>query len=462
MNYTLKIDGTNYTEYLSEEDSFSILSNIEDGLNNPICSTLEFTLQNRLGLENLFDDTVSPYGIWSSGLVVLQYDFPLSNLFEGYIDRESIEVDYEKQKIKIKAVGKEKQISDYLAKFDITQLFEQRDNDIDVRRRWGRGTNVRRDPNNYSYISSLVADIFEDAGFDSSDRIISIPYNDKFYFRYNPDRYGEINIARPVAIARNNTGNRNILPELSSGSFRSFVDNDIDTESYNFLLKEYSKLTNCVYFYSHKVQKLFFVPRHYTGLGDDIGYAPLVINEDNILADNYLGFAEQPYNAIALKFSDMDMVVYKDNSGVVVGGEVKFGINVPKGVTPTINNELPYGYFVGFSDSDIRYKLGLTLDHFNYSVYLDNAVEINMEADLFEYLRPDAGITGESDSIEEWVREVVWENFYNTLTEVKKRRVTVKGIYLAPLPIIYDSQNINCFSGEIDLWQETTTLEFKY
>lgn len=464
MAYILKYDDVDYTSYLSEEDDFTLVSNVEDGLNNPVCSTLEFTLNNRNNLHNNFGNTVDPFGIYNLGHIQLYdaNDLPSRLIFDGYIDRESIDVNFSGQKIKIKAIGKEKQISDSASKFDLTQVFNERDSDINVRKRWGRSTTRRNDPNNYSYIESLVRDIFEDLGYDSTKQVIYIPYSSNYYFTYNAERYGTIDVERPIAVIRNNTGARNVLPQLSSGDFKTFYENDAESGSYNLLLKEFAKITNCIYFYHHTLGKVFFIPRDYEDLADQLGQA--VIEIDNaILEDDYGASVEQPYNGVALKFNDIDLVVYKDNSGIIIGGSTKYGINVPEGVNPIITNETPNGYFIGFSGTTRRYKLGSSLTQFNYSLYLDNAIEVNMRADLWEYLRPDAGITGQADEIEDFLVNVIFENFYYyTMRSVKKRIVTINSVTPAPVRINYNDNLINCFYSETDLWNEVTTLEFKY
>lgn len=463
MNYSLKYDNADYTQYLSEEDSFTLVSNVEDGLNNPVCSTLEFTLNNAAKIHTHFGNSVDPFGIFNTGHIELFYDFPLTKIFDGYIDRESLEADFTNNKIKIKAIGTEKKISDYSAKFDLTQVFQERDEDISIRKRWGRSSTSRHDPDNYSQIENLVSDIFKDLGFDTDKQVIYIPFSEKYYFTYNADRWGEVFVERPMAIVRNNTGGRNILSSLSSGNFRDFYEADADSGSYNLLLKEFAKITNCIYFYHHKLDKMFFIPRDYSDLANELGMGIIEIDND-ILDGEYYASVEQPYSGVMLRFSDIDIAVYRDNSGIIIGGSIKWGINIPEGTKPTIQDEGIYGYFIGFSPSSgIRYKLGDSLALFNSSLYLDNAVEINMNAELWEYLRPDAGITGASDSISDFLTDVIFENFYyHTMRSVKRRRVAIDSITPAPVRINYNDTLINCFYSETDLWDETTLLEFKY
>lgn len=461
MNYTLKYDGVDYTSYLSENDDFILASNVEDGLNNPVCSTLKFTLNNKNNIHTFFGNTVDPYGIFNTGHIELYYDFPLTKIFDGYIDRESIDINFNQQKISIQAIGKEKQISDLASKFDLTQIFNERDSDINIRRRWGRTSAVRHDPNNYNQIENLISSIFEDLGYDSTKQVIYIPFSGNYYYTYNADRWGTINYPRPMAIIRNNTGLRNTLPDLSSGDFKSFYENDAESGSYNLLLKEFAKITNCVYFYSHTTDKVFFIPRDYADLADELNMG--IIEIDNlILADNYMGSIDQPYSGIALKFADIDLVVYKDTGSIILN-DIKWGVNVPEGTVPSINNELPNGFFIGFDDTPIRYKMGMGLSKFNYAVYLDNAIMINMQGNLWEYLRPDSGIVGEADSIEDFLISIIYENFYYyTMKLVRRRMLTINGVYISPIRIKYQGNIINSFNSETDLWDETTKLEFKY
>lgn len=456
MNIKLKIDGNDYTSKLREDQEFIIAHQVEDGVNNPVCSTAKFTLHNDFHFENYFTDSVTFYNINKLGYVEIEYDFPSYIIFRGHIDRESLEFDFNDQNVSVTVIGLEKAISGQAARYDITQAFYYKTSEDDYRQRNGRIAAIRHNPDNYTLINDLLESMIEDLGYNYH---INIPHSESFKTKYNAEKYGAVSSGlRPIAIARSQTGERGILPQIASGTFVPFPTLDSENGSYNFMLKEFAKITNNIYFYNHRFNKIFFIPRDYANLAEETNYQ--VINIDEIILDRPIQRVFNPaYGGVFLTFDDISLGVYSDNSSLLIGAQTKFGFNLSNIDTPVINQDSDKNYYLGgFNGSQKRYNLYTNPSKLNKSLYLANALRVNISAPLSDYLVPEFG----GDSIEKYMTNIIWDNFYTTLKRIKRQKIEVNAPLFAPLRISYEGQGINVFSTTTNMWEETTLLEFDY
>lgn len=456
MYLQILIDGVDRTSKLIETQPFIVSHQVENGVNNPVCSTAKFTLHNDFAFENFFTDSIAPYAVYSAGHVVIYVDFPSVKIFDGFIDREILEFDFNNQDVTITAIGKEKYISDLAAQYDITQAFYYKTTTDNYRQRNGRTAAIRYNPDSYTLLSDLLGSIIGDLGYSS---FINIPNNASFKTKYNAEKYGSVSDGlRPIAVSRNRTSERGILPDISSNVFTPFPLLDSENGSYNLLLKEFAKLTNNIYFYSHKTNKIFFIPRDYNGLSDEIGQG--IVNIDDFIIDSPIQRNYNPaYNGIFISFDDIDLAVYSDTSLLIPGDTIRYGINMKSPDTPIILLDSDMNYYLGgFSSSEKRYKLGNDLGKLNKSLYLTNALRITMSAPLSDYLRPGFG----GDSIQNFMINIIWNNFYSTLRRIKKQTLELSIPLFAPLRILYQGLPINVFDTETDMWTENTIIKFDY
>lgn len=454
MITTLEIDGINYYNKILRDRPFTLHIKYEDGINNPVSSVMRVSLYNDNTLQNIFLNN-SPFSIYQEGYVTVNWDFPSIRLFEGYIDKTSAPVDLSAEIIDLTIIGKEKYIADTMSNYDITQLYWNLAGNTSVRQRGGRAGVPRLDYTQYLSITTLLQTIFGDLGFNSI-----INYNKLFFgeeklvYKYDADRYGDITRRKDIVAIRNLT-DRGRVRDLDAVYSKSFLDKDSQSNSYNSLLKEFALVTGCIYFYEYRAGKMIFINRDYD-FTDDLSMA--VFNIDNhLIEENYKTNYKYSYNGISLEFNDVTLGL-KRNLGSIIPGDIwEYGIEYESGVKNVMGGK----YFLGMSGTPtIIYRVG-NGTKWNSSLFVNNALDMQFDGDLKNYLKPaSSGYTG-GEAIEDFLMEYLKANYEFVLNASQDCEYGVRGIYPAPLRISLGGAEHNVFETEIDIHEQKTILRFQ-
>lgn len=451
---SFSIDGVEYFSKVLRDRPFTLHIKFEDGINNPVSSVMKVSLYNDANLQNIFLNNL-PYSIYQEGAVDVNMDFPSIRLFEGYIDKSSAPVDLSQKVIELTIIGKEKKISDTLSRYDITQLYWNPDNVISVRQAGGRTGTPRIDPLHYQSINTLIQTMFGDLGYNN----IIINYRKLFFneekllYRYDEITHGDIERRKDI-ITIKNFSIRGILKDTDSIDYSSFAIKDSQGRSYNSLLKEFAGLTGCIYFCEYRTNKIVFINRDYN-FNDDLGKITFAI-DDYLLDEDYKTNFKYSYNGMQLQFNDITLGLKRNSGSLLPGGSWDYGMQYDNGVLEGYagNQFLNMG-----GNPLIIYRIGAN-EH-NHSLFIDNAIELSFNANLYNYLRTASAVFSGGDAIEDFLKEFLFNNYESVLNSSENCEYGIKGIYPAPLRISLQGNEYNVFETEIDLNEEKTILRFE-
>ena len=446
---SLKIDGVEYLSYVLE-NYVTVDISVEDGLNNPKSSFLECEFYNANNFQDTFLNT-DPYGIVAVGLVVVEMlisdpDFPITEqIFTGYLDRENIEVDPHQDIIKMRFVGIEKKYSETMSKYDLSQAFYELSDDDSIGQRGNRSADQRLDPSAYSPIESMVENILEDLGFSSSQRVIDIPNSTSFNYKYNEETYGALtNETITTKRGYNILGER--LPNSDSVEISSFIEVNNLSESYSSLIRQFANLVGCVWFYNHKDQKFYFVPRDYD-------FSAETVVDNSVIEGNASEVYHTPYDGIRLTFKDIIISAKKSISYPSFAETITYGFEHLSS-RDTVTQALVNSTYYIKDGSAYLYKVGSTAA--DTDLFLNNPIEINLEDNLSDYIA--GGYDG--DSVATFLDKVI-ENYDYVLDRYITTSIMTNTILVAPINISYNGNSVTVLDSKLDLSNNTTTIEFE-
>lgn len=447
---SIKIDGQEYKSLVIDKEIILNLA-VEDELNNPKSSYFECEFLNTDNLQNLFLNT-DPYGLSYPGHVTANLltddpDTPFgtsTQVFEGYLDRENIEVYPHDNIIRMRFVGIEQNYSKEMDKYDISQAYYELNPDDDIGQRGNRVADERIDPDDYNLIATMVENILDDLGFDSDHRVVEVPNSSYFKYKYNAETYGDLaNETTIVTRGYNTLGQR--LPNTESVTIHNFVEINTLNESYSNLIRQFAVLTGCVWFFNHKDQKFYFVPRNYS------------FNADYDL-DNYViqGKVNQvyrtPYNGVVVNFKDITISAKRTISYPSFSETIKYGFE-SKTARDTATQVLTNSTYYVKDGESFLYKLGSTQAESN--LYISMPIEIDLEDNLSDYIEP--GVNG--DSIETFLTKIL-DNYDYTMGQYRITDMELSYLAIAPLNITYGGDSVTVFDSTVDLQNSTTKLTF--
>jgi len=464
INLQLLIDDVNYTSHIREDRDFILKNQIELTENNPISSELTFTLDNASNFQDIFLNN-QPYSLGSEGKVELFVDS--QRMFKGYIDKNAVPVDFRLKDIEIKALGNEASISRYLSRFDITQLYYLPGFDVgDARYRGGRTGTARFNPLERHPIYDLVKTMLQDIGFDENDIIINYRNTSNFTHKYDPNRYGPITEKRPIAKVRN-YGQRGYTTDTDSNRYISFAEDNERDDSYNFLLKEFAKITGCIFFQDYRTEKILFINRDFNFLSS-LGLN-LVALEDYILDEELPITYRYAYSGLFFKFDDINVGVTPSNPLLFITS--KIGIEATDSswlLTPVVLGGGQTGLFYGpplTSPQDpLKYLIEIEGENrLNEAMSINNALQVKMTANLSDYvIDADEVPPANAQKVYIYFTDYVLDNYDFLLRRFREQKVTLDGIFNAPFRASYGEHIFNIFDTEIDFINEKTIATFEY
>lgn len=452
MIVSFKIDGVEYNDRIVTEKPFTISYQVESGLNNPTSSSLKVTLLNSEQLTNIFQ-TNDPYGLYNLGYVEVGYwEFVFFNVFRGYIDKTAVPFDITSNLVDITVMGLEKSIGATLSGYDITQAFFQVSPGIQVRQRGGRTGHTRLSTTDYNLISDVLAVMFGDIGYNSSNHLISYDNSDKFIYKYDPDIYGALHIFQPRISLRDNLGSRGRVSDLSSiNNINNFANRDKQSESYNSLIKNWAGLTGSVFFYNHRTGKINFVKRDYN-YGDAVDISNLILDQ------NYLISYRDAYRGIVLQFEDVK-VALKFGQSIIPGDNLIVGIEYKTGEA-AVQRHAGYFYLVYNVFPPKYYILGNPRP--TETMQLTNGIELIFREPLKDYLRPTPSAFSGGTEINEFAKTWIYKAYEKIFNSYRIPEITLQGVWIPPFRIVFDGQEHTIFNADVDLLNETTKISFEY
>ncbi len=446
MITSLLIDDVEYKTYLLFDETNRLKFQIDEGINSLISPIYEFSLDNRDGLEETFLKN-HPYEMFGEGHVKLYNDGV--KRFDGYIDKENSKIFKNAVKLDIYAISLDKKIGVDLAEYDITQLYNNKDESIPVRQRGGReGITVRYDWEAYHKIEYLISTMLEDIGVATG--IIS--YASRAWglwlrYRYNEEKFGSIADRQTIGVYKN-WGDRGWNNPYFN-RIMQFVRNETDTESYDSLMKEFAKIAGCIYFYDPQTDAFHFVERN-SQFGTTLNIDQLMLYSEDDEAYEIPIKYKNSYNGLIIEFDDLSLLLKIDK----VAGELVFtyGIDAQEyDITWLID-----GYFLQ-KGADV-YALGT--HEFLSSLYIENGLKVKMNSNFVDYFyRSGPPYTG-MNRVDNFM-QAVYNNYGYTLIFDKEIEVKLNGLFFPPFIASLNGRSYGCWYGETDFNTEETLIRLE-
>ena len=451
MITSLLIDGVEYLEYLLFDEINKLTFQVDEGINSPLCPIYEFSLLNRDKLEDVFLKNY-PYKLYEEGNVKLYNDGV--KVFDGYVDKNNSKIMKNADKLMIYAVSREKKVGVQLAEYDVTQLYYNKDGSIPVRQRGGReGITLRYDYSEYNRIDNLFATMMQDIGITR----YGIAYygnavNEYSKYRYNEEKFGPIADKQTIGIYRN-TGDR-AWDSPYYNRITQYKRNETDTESYDTLLKEFSKITGTSFYYDCKLDRYLLTPRN--GFNWQwAGWGTKVVIDQKILADFQDDEYEIPirykdaYNGIIFEFDDISLLQkFEINEGVLT---YQYGVDAEEYEI----RQFPNGHYYLWIDDDNYFDLGFKF--FYSSLYIENGLKVKMNGKLSDYFR-NGGLDPERLDL---FMDILRANYTYTLLYNREIEIKLNGIYVPPFITELNGEDYYCWYGEVDFNSEETLIKIE-
>ena len=447
MITSLLIDDIEFLPYLLFDETNRLKFEIDEGVNSPLCPIYEFSLENRDGLEEVFLKNY-PYEMFTEGHVELYNDE--LKVFDGYIDKNNSRIYKNAESMQIYAVSIDKKIGSDLARYDITQLYYNKDGSIPVRQRGGReGITERYDYTQYYRIDDLIETILDDINI--SDKVLFSNtglFGVMYKYRYNEEKFGPIAERQTIGVYRN-TGDRG----KGSPFYNTIVEyrrNETDTESYDTLMKEFAKIAGCCFYYEPRIDKYVFMQMN--SFYNPLGWSVLEI-DDKILYDPDDDDYEIPiiyrdaYNGLIVEFDDVSLLVKLGRNGNVLSYE--WGIDAQEyEIVQFPNNE----YYLVLTEEEF-YRIGET--EFKDSLYIENGLKVKMNGKLTDYYYKGGPVM---DRIDHFLYNMI-SSYYFLLYYSRELELRLNGLYFAPMIVKMNNNEHACWYSETDFNTNETLIK---